>query len=610
MQQSHVPLSNYQPMDIVTDTDDDEDESPPKKVTRKEKDAARLLRMTKVQEQRMKLNNKKYYYTWNKRPGDYGFNAEATRIMRERGFYYGDRLRTQCSSSHPEPFAHTQTASWLVGPETPIDRLLVIHRTGSGKTNAMIHTLDLYFSDPRAKVIVFPNAEIVRNFYDKMYNERTQYSAFVEARAQAYGHANTMKYFKSTLSMDGELHKRGDLGELASPLRPMTYSIAGGRSVFPSGGGKPKLPIFKIGWDGRNPFDNKIVLMDEVHNLIRPSVGTDKRLKTRLDRLRKALFSARNSVIVGLTATPFVKTEQDGKELLQMIRGEEYKDAPTNQGFISYFNTLPTTIYPEMKPGTSAMNIIQIELEGANKKKYETKAKERKLSNDQDKRRDQLFALMGYCNMAGYYTQANRSDFRRHLRSNPEEYATKLDAIANDAFTTGKKTAILIHRRLGFECLRQVMIGLDPKNVNRYAFMGKPKTMKEKNDNQVLKKFNASDNMRGEKIRILVLDAETFGEGIDLIGVRDFFIAHPAASYSQYKQWIGRVLRACAYSSLDARERNVTVQMYLATLGSPDDLTADEILFELMRSETIQMEKSMRDIFGTDAVDRIVLGFN
>jgi superfamily II DNA or RNA helicase len=597
-------VSNYHPMEIDMDGGGKSN----KKKTIKERDAARLIETTKKQKLQMQLTTKKYRYKWTKSPGQYGFNAEATKIMRERGFYYGDRLQTTCNRNNPRPFAHTQTASWLVGPETPIDRLLVIHRTGSGKTNAMIHILGLYFSDPRAKIVVFPNSEIVKNFYSKMYKEETMYSAFVEARAQARGHANTMKYFKSTLSMDGELHKRGEMGELAAPMRPMTYSIAGGRSVFPRGGEAPKLPIFKIGYDGRNPFDNKIVLMDEVHNLIRPSVGTDKRLMTRLERLRKALFSARNSIIVGLTATPFVKNEQDGKDLLSMIKGEEYQSAATNQGFISYFNTLPTTIYPTIKPGTSAMNVVQIELQGANLKKYQQKARERKLSNNAETRRDQLFNLMGYCNMAGYYTQANRADFRKHLRKDPIDYATKLEAIAEDAFGTGKKTAILIHRRLGFNGLKQVMIGMDPHNKNKYAFVGQPKTQKEKNENPTLSEFNAPDNMRGQKIRILVLDAETFGEGIDLIGVRFFFIAHPAASFSQYKQWVGRVLRACAYDSLDSRERNVMVQMYIATLGKPDDLTADEILLELLRSETIKMERAMQDIFGVDAIDRIVLG--
>ena len=283
--------------------------------------------------------NYRYFYREKDKPGNKGFNRLTTNIMRERGLFIGDRLTTDCRSKRP--FAHTQTAAWLAGPETPINRLLVIHRTGSGKTFAMIHILDLYFSDPRAKIVVFPNRELVRNFYEKMYKTPTRYTTFVEARSQAKKIANTYNYFKSTLGMEGELHKRGLFGELAAPLRPMSYSLAGGRQVFPTHGGKPDNPIFKIDYDGKNPFDNKIILMDEVHNLIRPPPGVDKRMLKRLKRMRDALYSAKGSIIVGLTATPFVKDETDGKELLRMIKGNEYKDAPTNQGFVSYFNTLP-----------------------------------------------------------------------------------------------------------------------------------------------------------------------------------------------------------------------------------------------------------------------------
>lgn len=574
--------------------------------SKKRTDTAKLLETVKKQEQ----SSRTYSSKWTLRPGDRGFNAQATRIMRQRGLYYGDRLKTTCSKGDAKaPFAHTLTAAWMAGPETPMDRLLVIHRTGSGKTMAMIHILDLYFSDPRAKVVVFPNNELVNNFYSKLKDERTQYSAFVETRASDTRHANTMKYFRETLGMEGELHKRGNVGELASPIRPMTYSRAGGRTVFPKGGGAPTLPMFKIGYEGRNPFDNKIIVCDEIHNLIRPSISTDKRLLTRLETMRKAIYTARNSVIVGLTATPFVKTKDDGIALLKMIKGREYANSPTNEGFVSYFNTLPTTIYPKVYPGTNAMNVVQIQMEPINLKKYLQKTKERNMSKDPDKKRAQLFSLMNYCNMAGYYTQASKGEFKKRLQHDSLNYATKLHEIALDAFKVKEKTAILIHRRLGFNALKQVMIGLDPKNNNRYAFMGKPKTKREEKDNPILKEFNSSDNKRGDKIRILVLDSETFNEGVDLLGVRYFFLANPAATYSMYKQAVGRVLRACGYSNLSASERNVEISMYIASTGDKDKKTTDEILFEQMREETIKREKDMKDIFGTIATDRIVLGF-
>ena len=50
-----------------------------------------------------------------------------------------------------------------------------------------------------------------------------------------------------------------------------------------------------------NPFSNKIILMDEVHNLVRPSqqiLRNPKRMEM-LRRLRHMLRTATNSVIIG-----------------------------------------------------------------------------------------------------------------------------------------------------------------------------------------------------------------------------------------------------------------------------------------------------------------------
>lgn len=544
--------------------------------------------------------------TWKKKPGDKGFNKEALKIMRKRGFFIGDKLKTACEGD--QPFAHTETAAWLAGPETPIDRLLVIHRTGSGKTFAMIRILDLYFSDPRPKVVIFPNGEIVRNFYEKMYKTPTQYTAFAEQKAALMRKANTLSFFKSVLGMEGELHKRGQANELASPLRSLRYSIAGGSQVFSKNRRPPALPIFKIMYDGENPFDNKIVLMDEVHNLIRPPPGTDKRLLKRLERLREALYTAKNSVIVGLTATPFVREKSDGEALLRMIKGRENASVKTNEGFISYFDTLPSTIYPKMEPGASAVQVVKVRLEGENLKKYQKKAKERgKLSDNPEKREVQLLNLMNYCNMAGYYTQA-KSGIRAGLRRDPESFATKFYHIVKEVTAHKQKSAILVHRKLGFAAFEEVVKGMDPTNSNRFAFMGQPKTKRDKENNPILAAFNADDNVRGEKIRVLVLDAETFGEGIDLLGVRKFYLAHPAISYALYKQYVGRVLRACGYSKLRPSERSVSIEMYVAVLPDKKEKTADEIVFEKLKKETMEMEKSMHDIFGSTATDRIVLG--
>lgn len=538
-------------------------------------------------------------------PGSKGFNRQISSMMVARKLYIGrgGDLRLDCEG---DDLANVRVASWLAGPETPINRLLVIHRTGSGKTHTMVRIAEAYFHDPRPKIIIFPNNELVNNFYGKLFKMKTAYADFVQAKAAREHKAYTLSYLQEKLGMEGELSRMGKPGELMAPIRPIRYSIAGGSTVLGSNG--PQLPIFRIMYSGGNPFDNKIILMDEVHNLVSPPEGTDKRLLKKLERMRNALFTAKNSVIVGLTATPIIKDVKDGEELLRVIKGKEYENAPTNEGFVSYFNCLPTTIYPRPIPNAQAVTVVRVPLKHENAKKYIEKLRSREFSKDPNSVRGQIFGLMGYCNFAGYYAQSSRGELANNLRRHPERFACKLHVIADDMVSYPNKCAILIHRKLGFEALRQVIMGKDPRNERRFAFMGKPKSLKEQRDNPILRAFNDNKtNGRGERIRCLVLDAETYGEGIDLIGVRKFVMAHPPTDYAAYNQWTGRVFRACAYAYLPHKERDVTLEMYVAKLpdGEP---TADEVMLSVLRNETAKFEVAMRDLFALPASDRYALG--
>lgn len=549
-----------------------------------------------------------YSNAFTKLPGEKGFNAQATSIMRSRGIYYGygGKLKSVCGEG---AFAHQQAAAWLAGPETPIDRLLVVHRTGSGKTFVMIQILDEYFDDPRPKIIIFPNRELVKNFYTKTFKEDNRYKRWCEKKAKRERKPFTLSYYMEKTSMDGELHKRGLPGELLAPIRPFGYAVAGGSTVFPKGPGeRPAAPIFKIMYDGQNPYSNKIVVMDEVHNLIRPPPTYDKRMIRKLERLRQALYSADNSVIVGLTATPATKDPQDGEKLLAVIKGRKYANAETNEGFVSYFNTLPTSLYPRTTHGTGGVTVLRVALLRDNEKKYLEKAKHKVLSQDPDTRIGQIYATMNYCNMAGYYTQAYYGTFKDRMKKDPAGMATKLNHIIDDIMSRDEKCAVLIHRRLGWSCMKVLAQQKDPKNEHKFIFVGKPKTKKEEKDNPQLNAFNdMKKNARGEEVKCAILDIETFAEGIDLLGVRRLYLAHPAPSYSAYKQWIGRVYRACGYETLMDTEREVAIDMYVAKLvdGTP---TADEMMLQQLRKDTVKMEGALFETFGAVATDRTILG--
>lgn len=543
-------------------------------------------------------------------PGDHGFNRIVYNVMHAKGVYIGGDLETSCTvKPDGAGFAHQETAAWLAGPQTPINRLLVVHRTGSGKTNVMIKIVNEYYFDPRPKIVIFPNNSLVDNFFQKFYKADTRYNAFAEYASKRDRKPNTFARFKELMTMDGQLHKRGQVGELAAPIRPIRYNIAGGSTVTGSGG--PQLPIFKIGYDRstKNPFDNKVILMDEIHNVVRPAEGTDPRAIKKLEKLRNLLFTAKGSVIVGLTATPLVKDIADGKELIRVVKGAENAHRPTDEGFISYFNALPTEIYPESLPSPQAVELILVPLKGDNLKKYTRKANEKKnFSADPEKRATQLFSLMNYCNTSSYYSNSNRAPYALDVRKAPEEYASKLAFIANEVIKYEHKCAILIHRRLGFTALKNIIKHMDPEKGAKFAFVGKPRSIKEQENNPLITQFNDSKtNGRGEQIKCIVLDAESYGEGIDLLGVRRFIMAHPAPNYAAYKQWVGRVFRSCGYTYLPASQRNVLVEMVVAKNPNGEP-TADEIMLSLLTEETRVMEKALKEMFGVPAADRRALG--
>merc|ERR1719449_194613 len=78
-----------------------------------------------------------------------------------------------------------------------------------------------------------------------------------------------------------------------APLRALRYTSAGGRHTELKDG-YPVSSLLKIKFDraGGNVYSSKIVIMDEVHNLVR----TQTQYGEQLQRLRELLFRARDTV--------------------------------------------------------------------------------------------------------------------------------------------------------------------------------------------------------------------------------------------------------------------------------------------------------------------------
>ncbi len=131
----------------------------------------------------------------------------------------------------------------------------------------------------------------------------------------------------------------------AAPLLAMRVTSAGGRFSRLIDG-VPQVGFMKVGYatESCNVYSNKIVVVDEAHNLVR-SRG---QYAGHLANLRELLTEADDSIVVGFTATPMQNSPREGRHLLDIIKGSH---APAgDEGFLASFGCRPRPSYPRSLP--------------------------------------------------------------------------------------------------------------------------------------------------------------------------------------------------------------------------------------------------------------------
>ena len=125
-----------------------------------------------------------------------------------------------------------------------------------------------------------------------------------------------------------------------------------------------------------------------------------------------------------------------------------------------------------------------------------------------------------------------------------------------------------------------------PDNKYNYMIYDLDKDIADKQ----IKLFNSADNIRGEKIKILIITLSG-AEGISLSCVRSVLMLEPHWNMTILKQVIGRAVRNNSHSKLEPEERNVKTYLYLTTATESQKInetfrikhkskTTDEVIFE------------------------------
>lgn len=521
---------------------------------------------------------------WKTRPGDAGFNNEAAAKMRARGPAGNKKNFYLKCTDPPTDQAYQRTVPWLLSDRSPVERLLVVHRTGSGKTVSMIRTLDKMFNDKRSKILIFPTRTTVKNFYSELIKFPSKYRrAFLKAKGWKrvpsdfnIGDSETLlevqnffgKHKYPNRTGGGRTRYQRAMFSLKAPLRAFTYTVVGGSGVNNAIFNRPR---------SNNPFNSRIILMDEIHNLVQPPKHYNRVQKKNLNTLKTWLTACTGSAVVGFTATPVVKAPtddgwgEDGDTIMDIIKGEQNR-GKNNEGFVSYFNSMPGNIYPSTIP-CDVKNIEEavewVDLEGPNALKYAEMEKKfiKKYTGT-----NLLFKLQLYCNTSFYHNRFAQQS-KGLSKANAKMYSNKFHDIAQYVAQAEGKTLILVHRTQGFKVMRELMNNVINKECGRPNGQGCNAgdmgwvgvlDVPKKNQSSPLAEFNHPDNIRGESMKALLVDAKFFSEGVNFLGVRHLILVNPPLTYASYKQRIGRALRMCSYEGLPANKRDVTIKMYVA----------------------------------------------
>lgn len=271
-------------------------------------------------------------------------------------------------------YAYQKFVNFMIHPETSIDRFLLVHRAGAGKTLSMVRIVDNYFFDDRPTLLLFPNNKVLTGFFETLLNFPNSYREYIRAHFKnpSFGMKDFGKNREELVSLLKSRDKE-DIQGVETPVSPLfatTYHAAAKKSY--------------IDKHLRGGFDNTIIIMDEIHNLFVPHklVSNPRSIKILQNMANKRLFESKNSVIVGATATPF--SENDPEEikekykitsltnLMRMMIGKKLWSSRHVQknydvGIVSYFQDLPVTIFPRVDPGEPSKrmpHLYQVPLRG------------------------------------------------------------------------------------------------------------------------------------------------------------------------------------------------------------------------------------------------------
>ena len=268
-----------------------------------------------------------------------------------------DKMESSISCDRPDDakfvlLTHQKVVRDYLNLYTPYRGLLLYHGLGSGKTCSSIAIAE--GMKTTKQVIVMTPASLRMNYLQELKNcgdtiyKKNQYWEFIpvissgkskgEKDAQAADKEEVIDTLSKILSLTSDFIRKNGGAWLVNVKKPSNFNdlstdekksldlqineMITYRYKFINYNGLRNSHLKDLTRDySVNPFDDKVVIVDEAHNFVSRIVNKMKRPESISMRLYEYLLSAQNCKIVLLTGTPMINYPNEIAILFNILRG-------------------------------------------------------------------------------------------------------------------------------------------------------------------------------------------------------------------------------------------------------------------------------------------------
>ena len=494
-------------------------------------------------------------------------------------------------------------SSYITDNYKNIDKMLLFHGIGTGKTCTSITIAETIMKiDKKMKVLVILPARLKTNFIDELIsetciiNEEDRYISKIDF--DNFNNPNISSSEKDKIRQ--RFNKK-----IAENYEIISYERLRMRLLGSSDYKKTITEMTK----------NRVIIVDEVHNLITTKIKTDEFdniLKQKIIDKKSDFINAlllrlitklayKNCKIFLLTATPVFDNYGQFMQLVLNLNPDTIPDKKDlgyliNQikGKVSFYKLKDRSDFPSVEIQNHLVLLSQKQFDAINKNNDNDNNNN---DNEDEDENDNGVIFDKFC-MKERQLSISLLDksFKNKIFKNLEEYAPKLkllfDLIKNEH---GKH---VIYSNFIQYCLELIAEYLKANGWTNYLESGSKKyksfiiwdgTLKDKQKQEVKSVLNSKANMNGEIIRV-ILGSPSIKEGISFKHIQHLHQIDPVWNSSAKDQIEGRCIRFKSHEDIPKNhktlKRSVIIHNYIATFGDENNKTCDEnIYFEIIKKK-------------------------